>query len=325
VLNNLQIVTLLAAAFTAIKPNWVLLAIRSGDTPTSIRWCGYQSIIPIPTVVGNTTTRSANSMQLDTLTAATINLAGSSIASTYVTTAALNGAFTFGSTGTKTFQGAVVFESTGSAAFRSSNAIADGSIRLTPGTATGPSSIALHYRNDNAPAVDGDVWQIINGLTTQRNLSIRVRASGALTERLSITPAGLVTAFGGLVSANYVFNWDEVNFATTPTIPASVYHGRVTLSTSLVATTLPNFNINLPPIAAGAYFLLNLLPLGGYASTNTHANNYQVTLRAPGSHTRDYRVLGHSGGHDGDHKIDGSGVASPKRHIELAHQRRSRT
>jgi hypothetical protein len=180
-LDNLQIVTLLGS-FAAIKPNWVLLAIRSGDVPTSIRWCGYQSIIPIPTVVGNTTTRSANSMQLDTLTAATINVGAASV----LTTSTLNTAMTFGSTGEKRFQGAVVFDTTGTATFRSNtvvtNALGDGTLQVTPSSTAangqGQSSIGLHYRFDRLPQVEGDLWQMVNGLTTARNLGFRVRGSG---------------------------------------------------------------------------------------------------------------------------------------------------
>ena len=82
-----------------------------------------------------------------------------------------------------------------------------------------------------------------------------------------------------MVGVNLVHTWNEFNSTTTLNIPASIYNGRVSLSSSMPTLTPANFNATLPPVAAGAHFLLNLLPLGGY--TSSIANNYQVTLQAP--------------------------------------------
>jgi hypothetical protein len=79
VLNNLQIVTLLGTTFTAIKPSWVLVAILQRGHAESLRWCGYQSIIPSPPWLGTRRREARTSMQLDTLTAATINVGAASV------------------------------------------------------------------------------------------------------------------------------------------------------------------------------------------------------------------------------------------------------
>ena len=95
------------------------------------------------------------------------------------------------------------------------NGISNGNIQVAPTLSTGASSIGFHYRNDRIPVQDGDLWRVVVGTSTARNLAIQAKVAGALTDRMAITPAGVVTTLGGHLTKDFLHLWLSTTMTTT--------------------------------------------------------------------------------------------------------------